>query len=149
MPSLLHKQQQLAILIDAENASQTLTGAVIRRAACYGVLAVRRAYGDWSRPQLHRHQHVLRMHAAQPVQLFPLATGKNAADMVLTIEAMDLLGTGMLDGVCLVTSDCDFTHLAMRYRQEGLRVYGFGRRHTPQSFVQACTRFIYVEDLGW
>ncbi len=148
MPSLLHKQQKLAILIDAENASQTLTRAVIHRAACYGVLAVRRAYADWSRPHLQRHQRVLRMHAVEPVQLFRYAKGKNSADMVLTIDALDLLGTGLFDGICLVSSDSDFTHLAMRIRREGLKVYGFGGRQTPQWFVQACTRFIYVEDLG-
>ncbi len=147
MPSLLHKQQILALLIDAQNAQCTLTPQILRRAACYGQLAVKRAYADWTRAETRRMRDMLQSHAVEPVQMFRTAAGKNAADITLSLDALDLLYTGHLDGFCIVSSDSDFTPLAIRLRRDGMRVYGFGNRHTPKSFVQACTKFIYLEDL--
>lgn len=105
MPSLLHKQQKLAVLIDAENASHTLTRPILLRAACYGVLSVKLAYADWSRPGMRRFKEMLHRNAIEAVHLFNHTTGKNAADMVLSLDAMGLMNTGQLDGFCIVSSD--------------------------------------------
>lgn len=148
MPSLHHKQQKLAVLIDAENASHALTGPILLRAACYGVLAVKRAYGDWSRPRMQRFKSQLHRYAIEPVQLFNYTTGKNAADIALSLDAMDLMHMGQVSGVCLVSSDSDFTPVAIRLRREDLRVYGFGGRHTPTAFVAACSAFIYTDSMS-
>lgn len=147
MPSLLHKQRNLALLIDADNAPHHLTRALLHRAACYGVLRVKRAYADWSRPNLRNYKALLQRFAIEPVHTYRHATGKNSADILMTIQAIELMNMGLLDGVCIGSSDSDFTHLAIRLRLEGLDVYGFGARQTPQAFVQACTRFFYLEDL--
>jgi uncharacterized LabA/DUF88 family protein len=147
MPSLLHKQRNFAVLIDAENAQHTLTRPILLRAACYGVLAVKRAYADWSRPGMRRFKQLLHRNAVEAVHLFDCATGKNAADMALSLDAMDLLHMGQLDGFCIVSSDSDFTPLAMRIRRDGLRVYGFGGRQTPKAFVAACNCFIYTDTI--
>jgi hypothetical protein len=147
MPRLQHKQQRLAVLFDAENVSYTLTRPILLRAACYGVLAVKRAYADWSRPHMSRFKNVLLHNAIEPVQLFPYAKGKNAADILLSLEAMSLVNTGQFDGVCLASSDSDLTPLAYCLRREGVRVYGFGARQTPRAFVAACNNFIYTESI--
>ncbi len=147
MPSRLHNQQVLALLIDAENARCSLTPQLLRRAACYGDLAVKRAYADWTRPDMRGRQALLHRYAIEPVHYFRYATGKNSADMSLAVDAMALANTGQFDGVGIASSDSDFTPLAIQLRMQGLRVYGFGEQHTPMSFVQACTRFIYVETL--
>jgi len=148
MPSQLHQNRNLAVLIDAENASHTLTRSILLRAACYGVLAVKRAYADWSRPGMRHFRQVLNHNAIEPVHLFSYTPGKNASDMALSLDAMDLLHTGQLDGFCIVSSDSDFTPLAIRIRREGLRVYGFGGRQTPKSFVAACSCFIYTDTIS-
>lgn len=109
---------------------------------------MKRAYADWSRPAMHRFKNVLLHNAIEPVQLFPYAKGKNAADILLCLEAMALANTGQYDGVCLASSDSDLTPLAYCIRREGLRVYGFGARQTPRAFVAACSRFIYTESMG-
>ncbi|WP_439587165.1 NYN domain-containing protein [Hydrogenophaga sp.] len=147
MPSRLHKQRNLAVLIDAENASHTLTRSILLRAACYGVLAVKRAYADWSRPGMRHFRQVLNHNAIEPVHLFSYTAGKNASDMALSLDAMDLLHMGQLDGFCIVSSDSDFTPLAIRIRREGLRVYGFGGRQTPKAFVAACNGFVFTETI--
>lgn len=147
MSSRLHKQQNLAVLIDAQNISSSLTPQILRRAACYGVLAVKRAYADWSRPHHSECRRVLSRHAVEPVQLFHHVTGKNSADIAMVLDAVKLAATGVFHAFCLVSSDSDFALLAHYLRSLGWRVYGFGARHTPEVFVQACTRFIYVEDL--
>lgn len=148
MPRLQHKQQRLAVLFDAENISYTLTRPILLRAACYGALAVKRAYADWSRPAMSRFKNVLLHNAIEPVQLFPYTKGKNAADIMLSLEALSLANTGQLDGVCLASSDSDLTPLAFCLRREGLRVYGFGTRQTPRAFVAACNSFIYTESIA-
>lgn len=122
MPNPLSKQQKLAVLIDAENASPARLRAILRRAACYGVLAIKRAYGDWSNPRLHRFKALLLRYAIEPVQLFNYTKGKNAADIALSLDAMDLMHMGQVTGICLVSSDSDFTPVAIRLRREDLRV---------------------------
>jgi hypothetical protein len=113
-----------------------------------GTATVKRAYGDWTTPQLGSWKDVLHVHAIQPIQQFSYTSGKNATDSALIIDAMDLLHGGRVDGFCLVSSDSDFTRLATRIREAGLSVYGFGEKKTPRPFVAACDRFIYTEILG-
>ncbi|MDO9436317.1 NYN domain-containing protein [Hydrogenophaga sp.] len=142
-----NKQQRLAVLIDAENVSHTLVPAILLRAACYGTLDVKRAFGDWSRADMRNFRSVLNPNAIEAVHLVSYARGKNAADITLCLNAMDLVHTGQFDGVCLVSSDCDLTPLAFRIRREGVRVYGIGGRQTPHSFAMACSRFIYTDSI--
>lgn len=139
------KEAQLAVLIDADNASVTHLDKLLSEIATLGKASVRRAYGDWTRPQLNSWKNVLLSHSIQPIQQFNYTTGKNATDASFIIDAMDLLYTGRFDGFCLVSSDSDFTRLAQRIREQGLLVYGFGRSNTPKPFVQACDRFTYLE----
>lgn len=142
---LQNKEAQLAVLIDADNASVTHLDKLLSEIATLGKASVRRAYGDWTRPQLNSWKNVLLSHSIQPIQQFNYTTGKNATDASLIIDAMDLLYTGRFDGFCLVSSDSDFTRLAQRIREQGLLAYGFGRSNTPKPFVQACDRFTYLE----
>jgi hypothetical protein len=138
-------QQRLAVLIDADNARASVVGGLLEEVARYGVASVRRIYGDFTTPQQGAWKKVLLKHSIQPVQQFAYTTGKNATDSALIIDAMDLMYTRRFDGFCLVSSDSDFTRLAQRLREEGLTVYGFGERKTPDPFVQACDKFIYVD----
>ena len=108
---------------------------------------MRRIYGDFSSPRLKSWTEILQKYAIDPYQQFAYTTGKNASDIALVIDAMDLLHSGRFDGFCLVSSDSDFTRLASRLREQGADVYGFGARKTPESFRQACRRFIYTENL--
>ena len=137
----------LAVLIDADNAQPGVIGELLAEVASYGTATVKRAYGDWTTPQLGRWKDVLHVHAIQPVQQFSYTSGKNATDSALIIDAMDLLHGGRVTGFCLVSSDSDFTRLATRLREAGLAVYGFGERKTPKPFVAACDKFIYTEIL--
>lgn len=148
MAQLANKQRRLAVLIDAENVSHTLIRPILQRAACYGTLCVKRAFGDWSRPQMRHFRKALHQHAIEPVHLFSYTRGKNAADIALCLNAMDLVNTGQFDGVCLVSSDSDLTPLVFCMRREGMRVYGFGARQTPQVFVTACSSFIYTDSIS-
>jgi hypothetical protein len=140
-------QQRLAVLIDADNAQSSVINGLLEEVARYGVASVRRIYGDFTSQQQGGWKKVLLKHSIQPVQQFAYTSGKNATDSALIIDAMDLMYTGRFDGFCLVSSDSDFTRLAQRLREEGLKVYGFGERKTPDAFVQACDKFIYVEVL--
>jgi uncharacterized LabA/DUF88 family protein len=137
----------LAVLIDAENASSKIAEALFKEIATIGETAVRRIYGDFTSGQMAGWNAVLARFAMQPQQNFANTKGKNAGDIALVIDAMDLLHSGKFDGFCLVSSDSDFTRLASRIREEGAAAYGFGERKTPESFRQACTRFIYTENL--
>lgn len=139
---------RLAVLIDADNASPKLAGELFREIARIGEASVRRIYGDFSSNQLQAWVKAMPEHAILPQMNLANTTGKNASDIALVIDAMDLLHTGRFDGFCLVSSDSDFTRLAARIREQGLAVYGFGRATTPKSFVQACQRFIYVENFA-
>jgi uncharacterized LabA/DUF88 family protein len=137
----------LAVLIDADNASARYAKAIFDEVAKLGEANVRRIYGDFSSDRLKGWREVMQPLAIVPSQQFNYTTGKNAADITLVIEAMDLMHRGHLDGFCLVSSDSDFTRLASRLREEGAVVYGFGQKKTPEPFRNACSRFIYIENL--
>lgn len=142
------RSDRLAILIDADNSNPARLPELLAEIAKYGTASVRRAYGNWTSGHLGGWKSGLLEHSIQPMQQFNYTTGKNATDSFLIIDAMDLLYAGKLDGFCIVSSDSDFTRLAARIREQGLTVYGFGERKTPQAFVAACDQFIYTENLG-
>jgi uncharacterized LabA/DUF88 family protein len=139
--------RRFAILIDADNASPRIAAGLFEEVAKFGEASVRRIYGDFSSPRMKSWVEILQQYAIDPYQQFAYTSGKNASDIALTIDAMDLLHSGRFDGFCLVSSDSDFTRLASRLREQGLDVYGFGEQKTPESFRQACRRFIYTENL--
>lgn len=138
---------KLAVLIDADNAQASIVSELLAEVSRYGTASVKRAYGDWTTTNLRGWKEVLHMMAIQPMQQFSYTSGKNSTDSSLIIDAMDLLHAGNLNGICLVSSDSDFTRLATRIREAGLVVYGFGEKKTPQAFVAACDKFIYTEIL--
>jgi hypothetical protein len=141
------RSARLAVLIDADNASAKIAGRLFEEITKIGEASVRRIYGDFSGPRLRPWADILAQHAIIPQQQFAYTAGKNASDIALVIDAMDLLHSGRFDGFCLVSSDSDFTRLAARIREQGVDVYGFGEHKTPESFRQACRRFIYTENL--
>lgn len=141
-------EKRIALLIDADNAPASKIDVVLAEVARHGVASIRRAYGDWKSPQLQQWEAALHPYAIRPMQQFAYSTGKNAADMAMVIDAMDLLSGGAVDAFALVSSDADFTPLVMRILADGLKVYGFGQRKTPEPFVNACSLFTYVEGLG-
>jgi hypothetical protein len=132
----------VALLIDADNAAPSSIDPVLTVLAELGTVNIRRAYGNWSKPGLKGWADMVHRHAIEPQQQFDVTKGKNATDMKMTIDAMDLLFGGRATGFGIMSSDSDFMPLAMRIRQDGLPVYGFGTSRTPESFQQACTRFI-------
>ncbi|HTR95075.1 MAG TPA: NYN domain-containing protein, partial [Trebonia sp.] len=138
---------RLAVLIDADNAQPSITTGLLAEVAKYGTAHVKRAYGDWTGPNLRGWKDQLLAQSIQPIQQFAYTKGKNATDAAMVIDAMDLLYSGRFDGFCIVSSDSDFTRLAQRLRESGQIVYGFGEHKTPKSFVAACDKFIYVENL--
>lgn len=148
MAKRVDKQRRIAVLIDAENVSHTLIPAILLRCACYGTLVVKRAFADWSRAGMRNFRNVLNRNAIEAVHLVSYARGKNAADITLCLNAMELVHTGQFDAVCLVSSDSDLTPLAFALRRAGVRVYGFGGQQTPRAFVAACSCFIYTEGMG-
>ena len=139
--------KKFAVLIDADNSSINAISSVLEEVAKYGIASVKRVYGDWSSETLKKWRDVLLPHAITPVQQFAYTKGKDATDMILIIDAMDLLYAAALDGFCIVSSDSDFTPLASRIRENGLTVYGFGKKSTPEAFKKACDKFIYIENL--
>lgn len=141
------RSARLAVLIDADNASAKIADGLLEEIAKIGEASVRRIYGDFSSPHMKGWAAVLTKHAIIPQQQFAYTPGKNASDIALVIDAMDLLHSGRFDGFCLVSSDSDFTRLAARIREQGIDVFGFGEQKTPESFRQACRRFIYTENL--
>ncbi len=141
------RSPRLAVLIDADNASAKIADGLFEEIAKIGEASVRRIYGDFSSTRSKAWADILSKHAIIPQQQFAYTTGKNASDITLVIDAMDLLHSGRFDGFCLVSSDSDFTRLAARIREEGVDVFGFGEQKTPESFRQACRRFIYTENL--
>lgn len=138
---------KLAVLIDADNAQPSVAGELLAEVARYGTATIKRAYGDWTTPNLGGWKESLHSLAIQPIQQFCYTSGKNATDSALIIDAMDLLHGGSVDGFCLVSSDSDFTRLATRIREAGLAVYGFGEKKTPRPFVVACDKFVFTEIL--
>lgn len=140
---------RLAVLIDADNTFSVipLLEELFEEISKFGNTSIRRIYGDWTDTRLNRWKEVLPKHAIQPIQQFANTTGKNATDSALIIDAMDLLYTAPLDGFCIVSSDSDFTRLAIRFRESGKLVYGFGERKTPTSLIAACNQFVYTGNL--
>ncbi|KAF4453470.1 NYN and OST-HTH LOTUS domain [Fusarium albosuccineum] len=139
---------KLAVLIDADNAQPSMASHVLQEIAKYGTAFVKRAYGDWTGMNLKGWKDQLLKNSIQPIQQFAYTQGKNATDAAMVIDAMDLLYSNRFDGFCLISSDSDFTRLASRIRESGLVVYGCGERKTPQPFVTACDKFIYIENLA-
>lgn len=135
----------LAVLIDGDNVSPRVVKGLLSEIAGFGTASVKRIYGDWTKPDLGGWKECLLEHSISPVQQFAYASGKNATDGAMIIDAMDLLHTGRFSGFCLVSSDCDFTRLAGRIREQGVAVYGFGERKTPRPFVAACDAFVYFD----
>ncbi|HEY0412160.1 MAG TPA: NYN domain-containing protein [Allosphingosinicella sp.] len=138
----------VALLIDADNASPDSLDAVLTVLAELGTVNIRRAYGNWQKPALKGWSGMIHRHAIEPQQQFDLTKGKSSTDMKMIIDAMDLLYGGRVDGFGIMSSDSDFMPLAMRIRQDGLPVYGFGTSRTPESFREACSRFIDVGALA-
>lgn len=140
--------RRMALLVDGDNAQPSQIDGVLAEAAKYGMLTVRRIYGDWTTPQMSGWKEALHGNAIQPQQQFAYTTGKNATDIALIIDAMDLLHLGAVGGFCIVSSDSDFTRLATRIREQGLFVMGIGRPETPKSFVNACEVFVHTTNIG-
>ncbi|MFT3782423.1 MAG: NYN domain-containing protein [Nibricoccus sp.] len=138
--------ENIALLIDADNAPAAKISFIITELASYGVVNIRRAYGNWKKPHLSAWENVLHEYAIQPQQHFDITKGKNASDMALLIDAMDILYTKSVDTFSLVSSDSDFTPLVLRLRADGKHVIGFGNHNAPEPFVNSCTRFLYLDD---
>ena len=140
--------RNVALLIDADNASPDNLDSVLNVLAELGTVNIRRAYGNWQKPALKGWANIIHRHAIEPHQQFDVAKGKSATDMKMTIDAMDLLFGGRVDGFGIMSSDSDFMALAVRIKQDGLPIYGFGATKTPEAFREACTRFIDVSKLA-
>lgn len=136
---------RLAVLIDADNAPRDCLKSVMEEIAIYGTPTVKRIYGDWTSPNIGGWKASLLENAVTPIQQYGYTTGKNSTDSAMIIDAMDLLYAGALDGFVLVSSDSDFTRLAIRLREAGMRVIGIGEKKTPGPFIVACDKFIYIE----
>ena len=136
---------RLAVLIDADNAPRSALGDVMAEIAVYGTPTIKRIYGDWTTPNLASWKPLLLENAITPVQQYSYTTGKNSTDSAMIIDAMDILYGGQVDGFVLVSSDSDFTRLAIRLREAGKKVYGMGERKTPNPFIVACDKFVYIE----
>jgi hypothetical protein len=140
-------RHKIAILIDGDNAQANLLPQTLVEAGKYGLVTVRRIYGDWTTSSMNSWKDVLNFHAVQPIQQFRYTIGKNATDSAMIIDAMDLLHSGVVDGFCLVSSDSDYTRLATRLRESGVFVMGIGEKKTPKPFVNACDVFVYTSNL--
>ena len=145
MPQQNDQSLRLAVLIDADNASRTAMRDVMAEIAVYGTPTVKRIYGDWTTPNMASWKPILLENAITPIQQYSYTTGKNATDSAMIIDAMDILYTGSCDGFVLVSSDSDFTRLATRLREAGKKVIGMGEKKTPNPFIVACDKFIYIE----
>lgn len=141
------KDLRLAVLIDADNIPHRLISGILEEIAKYGVPTFKRIYADWTKPHVAGWKSVLLDHAITPIQQYSYTTGKNSSDSALIIDAMDILYTGRVDGFCVVSSDSDFTRLATRLREAGMKVFGMGEQKTPPAFRAACDKFIYIEIL--
>ena len=139
-------QDSIALLIDADNSPAAKIDFIISELASHGVVNIRRAYGNWTKRGLSGWIDVLHGYAIQPMQSFDLVKGKNATDMTLLIDAMDILYTKDIQTFCLVSSDSDFTPLIQRLRADGKKVIGFGNQRTPEPFIASCTHFLYLDD---
>jgi hypothetical protein len=144
---LTPKELKLAVLIDADNVPYSNVRGMMEEIAKFGTPTTKRIYADWTKPNANGWKGVLLEHAITPVQQYSYTIGKNSSDSALIIDAMDLLYTGKVDGFCIVSSDSDFTRLAVRLRESGMMVIGIGEKKTPNSLIAACDRFIYLEVL--
>lgn len=138
---------KLAVIIDADNVPSGNVKGMMEEIAKYGIPTFKRIYGDWTKPNLAGWKNILLENAITPIQQYGYTTGKNSTDSAMIIDAMDILYTGRVDGFCIVSSDSDFTKLATRLRESGLKVFGFGEKKTPNPFIVACDKFIYLEIL--
>ena len=138
---------KLAVLIDGDNIPSAYVKEMMEEIAKYGNPTIKRIYGDWTKPHLSKWKTVLLENAITPIQQYGYTTGKNATDSAMIIDAMDILYSEKVDGFCLVSSDSDFTRLATRLREAGMQVFGIGEKKTPNPFIVACDKFIYIEIL--
>lgn len=143
----MDREKRIALLIDADNAPASKIDVILAEVARHGAANVRRAYGDWKSPRLKPWEETLHAYAICPIQQFAYSRGKNASDMAMVIDGMDLLYARSVDAFAIVSSDADFTPLVMRILTDGVKVYGFGEKKTPEPFVNACSMFTYVEGL--
>jgi len=139
------KELRLAVLIDADNAPRRSLKEVMEEIAVHGTPTIKRIYGDWTNPHLTGWKKALLENAITPVQQYGYTTGKNATDSAMIIDAMDILYAGQVEGFCLISSDSDFTRLATRLREAGMKVIGIGEKKTPHPFIVACDKFTYIE----
>lgn len=142
-----HKELKFAVLIDADNVPYSNVKGMMEEIAKFGTPTTKRIYADWTSTRANGWKSVLLEHAITPIQQYSYTIGKNSSDSALIIDAMDLLYTGKLDGFCIVSSDSDFTRLAIRLRESGMKVIGIGEKKTPPSLIAACDRFIFIEVL--
>lgn len=140
------EMNNIALLIDADNSPSKFIQEILTELANYGKINIRKAYGNWTSSNLKGWEKVIQDHAIQPIQQYDLTKGKNATDIALTIDAMDILYTKNVDAFCIVSSDCDFTPLVTRILSEGKILIGYGQRKTPSVFVNACSKFLYLDD---
>lgn len=149
MDEIVHaeRSRRIAILIDGDNAQPSLIGNMLAEASKYGLVIIRRIYGDWTTANMNGWKDTLQTYAIQPIQQFRYTIGKNATDSAMIIDAMDILYEGGVDGFCLVSSDSDYTRLGTRIREKGFFVMGIGKKNTPRAFVNACDVFVFTENL--
>jgi hypothetical protein len=146
-PFIEERTRKVALLIDGDNAQPSLIGQILAEAGKYGLVTIRRIYGDWTTVNMSGWKNALHDSAIQPIQQFRYTIGKNATDSAMIIDAMDILHGHLVDGFCIVSSDSDYTRLATRIREMGFFVMGIGKRSTPKAFVNGCNIFIYTENL--
>jgi len=142
------KDIKIAVLIDGDNIPSKYISEMMEEITKYGTPTIKRIYGDWTKPHLSKWKNVLLENAISPMQQYGYTNGKNATDSAMIIDAMDILYSSKVDAFCLVSSDSDFTKLATRLREAGMQVYGIGEKKTPQPFIVACDKFIYLEILN-
>ena len=143
----MEKDKKLAVLIDGDNIPSKYIKEMMEEIAKYGNPTIKRIYGDWTKPQLSKWKKLLLENAITPIQQYNYTTGKNSTDSGMIIDAMDILYSDKVDGFCIASSDSDFTRLATRIRETGLSVIGIGEKKTPEPFIVACDKFIYLEIL--
>lgn len=141
----IQKDIRLAVLIDADNVPYSNVKGVMEEITKYGTPTFKRIYGDWTKPTVSGWKGVLLQNAITPIQQYSYTSGKNSSDSALIIDAMDILYSGKVDGFCIISSDSDFTRLATRLREAGMKVFGIGQKKTPNPFIVACDKFIYME----
>ena len=143
----ISKDLRIALLIDAENVPHASLKGMLEELAKYGTPTFKRIYADWTKPAVTGWKTILLENAITPIQQYSYTTGKNSSDNAMIIDAMDILYSGKVDGFCIVSSDSDFTRLATRLREAGMKVIGMGEKKTPSAFISACEKFIYIEIL--